>query len=281
MKLDRIGFAYNPTKEAALDLLARSEGWCQARGVAHWAAPAGERKALVDQLPNTGALVVLGGDGTFLRAARAVAEVDVPLLGVNLGKVGFLSKVETQGLEGVLAQLVEGDFRIEDRMALEATIHPGGRDEASETFFALNEIAVARGSLVRVCRLEVAIGPSHLATFTADGLVISSPTGSTGYSSSAGGPMVDPTSRNLVVTPIAGYLSAIKSVVVSPRHTVRCRVVDAYDVLMSVDGREDRRLAIGDVVSVCEMGRPIRLIEPNGAIPFWDLLRQKSELLPS
>ncbi len=281
MKLDRIGFAYNPTKEAALELRERAEGWCQLRGVAHWAAPAGELSTLVEQLPGTGALVVLGGDGTFLRAARAVAEVDVPLLGVNLGKVGFLSKVETGGLEAVLGQLVEGDFQQEDRMALEATIHPGGRDEAGETFFALNEIAVARGSMARVVRLEVEIGPSHLATFTADGLVISSPTGSTGYSFSAGGAIVDPTSRNLIVTPIAGYLTAIRSVVVSPRHTVRCRVVDAYDVLMSVDGREDRRLAIGDVVSVCEMGRPIRLIEPRGAVPFWDLLRQKSELLPS
>ena len=281
MKLDRIGFAYNPTKEAALELRERAEGWCQLRGIAHWAAPAGERKALVDELPGTGALVVLGGDGTFLRAARAVAEVDVPLLVVNLGKVGFLSKVKTEGLEAVLAQLVAGDFEIENRMALEATIHPGGRDETSETFFALNEIAVARGSLARVCRLEVEIGPSHLATFTADGLVVSSPTGSTGYSFSAGGPIVDPSSRNLIVTPIAGYLTAIRSVVVSPRHTVRVRVLDAYDVLMSVDGREDRRLAIGDIVSVCEMNRPIRLIEPRGAVPFWDLLRQKSELLPS
>ena len=76
MKLDRIGFAYNPTKEAALELRERAEGWCQMRGISHWAAPAGERKALVDELPDTGALVVLGGDGTFLRAARAVAEVD-------------------------------------------------------------------------------------------------------------------------------------------------------------------------------------------------------------
>jgi NAD+ kinase len=281
MKLDRIGFAYNPTKEAALELRERAEAWCHLRGIDHWAAPAGDRRALVAELPGTGALVVLGGDGTFLRAARAVAEVDVPLLGVNLGKVGFLSKVEAHGLEAVLAQLEAGEFRLEDRMALQATIHPGGRDEAAETFFALNEIAVARGSLVRVCRIEVEIGPSHLATFTADGLVVASPTGSTGYSFSAGGPILDPTSRNLIVTPIAGYLTAIRSVVVSPRHTVRCRVLDAYDVLMSVDGREDRRLAIGDVVSVCELGRPIRLIEPDGAVPFWDLLRQKSELLPS
>ena len=281
MTLNRLGFAYNPTKEAALDLRERAEGWCEVRGIAHWAAPAGELDALRDQLPETDALVVLGGDGTFLRAARAVAEVDVPLLGVNLGKVGFLSKVETHGLESVLGQVVGGDFTLENRMALEATIHPGGSAEPGERFFALNEIAVARGSLARVCRIEVEIGPSHLATFIADGLVVSSPTGSTGYSFSAGGPIVDPTSRNLVVTVIAGYLSAIRSVVVSPRHTVRLRVLDAYDVLMSVDGREDRRLAIGDVVSVCELERPIRFIEPAGAVPFWDLLRQKSELLPS
>lgn len=281
MKIERIGFAYNPTKEAALDLQERAEGWCSARGVDHWAAPAGDFQALVAGLPGTVALVVLGGDGTFLRAARAVAEVDVPLLGVNLGKVGFLSKVEAQGLEAVLDQLVAGEFDIEDRMALRATIHPGGGTEEGESFFALNEIAVVRGSMARVCRIEVEVGPSHLATFVADGVVVSSPTGSTGYSFSAGGPIVDPSSRNMVVTPIAGYLSAIRSIVVSPRHTVRCRVVDAYDVLMSVDGREDRRLSIGDVVAVCEMERPIRLIEPKGALPFWDLLRQKSELLPS
>jgi NAD+ kinase len=281
MKLERIGFAYNPTKEAALDLRERAEGWCEVRGIAHWAAPAGETQAVVRELPGTGALVVLGGDGTFLRAARAVAEVDVPLLGVNLGKVGFLSKVETGGMETVLGQLAAGDFTLEARMALRAEIHPAGRAEASETFFALNDVAVARGSLARVCRLEVEIGPSHLATFTADGLVVSSPTGSTGYSFSAGGPIVDPTSRNVIVTPIAGYLSAIKSVVVSPRHTVRIRILDAYDVLMSVDGREDRRLSVGDVVCVSELPASIRFIEPRGAVPFWDLLRQKSELLPS
>jgi NAD+ kinase len=281
MKLTRLGFAFNPTKRAALDLRERAEAWCRQKGVEHWAAPAGQCEAIVERLPGTAALIVLGGDGTFLRAARAVSESDVPLLGVNLGKIGFLSKVETAGLETVLGQIVEGDFTLEERMALQATIHPGGREEAGETFFALNEIAVVRGSLARVCRIEVEIGPSHMGTFIADGLVVSSPTGSTGYSFSAGGPGIDPTSRNLTVTPIAGYLTSIRSVVVSPRHTIRVRVADAYDVMLSADGREDRKLAIGDAVLIRELDRPIRLIEPPGALPFWDLLRQKSELLPS
>jgi len=121
----------------------------------------------------------------------------------------------------------------------------------------------------------------HVATFVADGLVIASPTGSTGYSFSAGGPILDPVSRNLVVTPIAAYLSAIRSVVVSPAQTVRCTVVDAYEALVSVDGREDIQVKVGDVVEVRATERPIRLIAPEGAQPFWDLLRHKVALLPS
>ncbi len=280
MKLERIGFAYNPTSEPAMRLRERAASWCQAHDVESWAAPAGELDTLLRELATTDVLFVLGGDGTFLRAASAVSEIDVPLLGVNVGKVGFLSKVEAQELETILAQVAGGDYRIEERMGLRASIIRGGQSDPGETFFALNDVSIARGSLARVCRLDVEIGPSHLATFVADGLIVSSPTGSTGYSFSAGGPIVDPTSRNLIVTPIAGYLSAIRSVVVSPRQTVRCRIVDAYEALVSIDGYQDRHLAVGDEVRVVALFRPIRFIEPRGALPFWDLLRQKVELLP-
>ena len=284
MTVARIGFAYNPTIEAAVELSARAAGWCQMRGIDEWQAPSSETETLLRELPSTDALVVLGGDGTFLRAARAVAEVDVPLLGINLGKVGFLSKAEASELEGGAPAIVAGEYRIDERLAIEGRILPGGRADgavAAARHFALNDIVIARGSLARVCRLDVEIDDSHLATFIADGLVVASPTGSTGYSFSAGGPILDPVSRNLVVTPIAAYLSAIRSVVVSPRQTVRCRVVDAYEALVSVDGREDLPIAVGDVVEVRALERPIRLIEPHGAQPFWDLLRHKVALLPS
>ncbi len=189
MSVGRIGFAYNPTNDAAIALRERAEAWCRDAGVGHWSAAAGELDTLRRQLPGTDVLVVLGGDGTFLRAAQGVAEVDVPLLGVNLGKVGFLSKAEAQELEPMLVQLVKGEFSVGERMALTGAILRGGR-ASGETFTALNDIVVARGSLARVVRLDVAIDASHLATFIADGLVISSPTGSTGYSFSAGGPVV-------------------------------------------------------------------------------------------
>ena len=225
--------------------------------------------------PTTDALVVLGGDGTFLRAVQAVAEVDVPLLGINLGKVGFLSKAEAGELESVLGR--------SSRPATSRSTTadgPRGRDPAGRAAGVADLHRAQRhrhrarlAGPGRAARR--AIDDSHLATFIADGLVVASPTGSTGYSFSAGGPILDPLSRNLVVTPIAAYLSAIRSVVVSPHQTVRCRVVDALR-----GARLDRRprgppVEVGDVVEVRALERPIRLIEPPAALPFWDLLRTK------
>jgi NAD+ kinase len=278
----RIGFAYNPTSEAASELRERAAGWLEMQGLTHWASAAADRETLHRELPGTDVLIVLGGDGTFLRAARAVIDDDVPLLGINVGKVGFLSKVEANELERVLGQLVAGDYALESRMAVEGRIIPGGDPAAAiDLHPALNDIVVARGSLARVVRVEVSIDGSHVATFVADGLVVASPTGSTGYSFSAGGPILDPTARNLVVTPIAGYLTTIRSVVVGPSAVVRCRILDALEALVSVDGREDLPIRVGDVVEVRAIERPIRFVEPVGSLPFWDLLRHKVELLPS
>jgi NAD+ kinase len=278
----RIGLAYNPTHPAARELRDRALTWCAGRSVEAWTTEADDLGALSASLPGSSALVVLGGDGTFLRAARAVALVDVPILGVNSGKIGFLSKAEAVDLEPVLDRLVSGDYTLEPRMLLETRILPGGVEEqATETHTPLNEAAIVRGAHARVVRLQVAVSGSHLATWTCDGLVVASPTGSTGYSFSGGGPILDPTSRNLVVTPIAAYMSALRSVVIGPQHAVRVRVVEAFDCLVSIDGRTDRPLAVGDVVHVEAGERPIRFVQPQGALPFWDLLRQKAALLPS
>ncbi len=286
----RFGFAYNPTISAALALRERAAAWCDSVGVAHWESPSEDTAALIEGLEDSVALIVLGGDGTFLRAAHSVAVVDVPILGVNVGKVGFLSKAEAGQLETVLDQIRHRDFALENRMALDiAIVHAGqvadGRSgpaaDGIDQYIALNDAAVVRGSQARVVRLKVAVDESHLATYVADGLVVATPTGSTGYSFSAGGPILDPTSRNLVVTPIAAYLSAIRSVVVSPLHTVRVEVVGAADVLVSIDGYVEVSLRPGDVIEARERPQPVRLIEPRGTLPFWDLLRRKAELLPS
>jgi NAD+ kinase len=278
----RIGFAFNPTSNGAVALRERAVAWSAANGIEHWVSEAADRETLGRQLPTTDVLVVLGGDGTFLRAAAAVARIDVPILGVNGGRVGFLSKVEPDALEAVLELLAAGRFTLEPRMLIEARIQRSqGGGPADEVHIALNDAAVVRGSQARVVRLELSVDGTHVATYICDGIVVSSPTGSTGYSNSAGGPILDPIARNLVVTPIAAYLAAIRSIVVSPRHTVTVRVIDAFDCLVSIDGYEDIPLLIGDAVQVRARERPIHVVEPETAMPFWDLLRRKAQLLPS
>ena len=276
--MTRLGLAYNPTRAATFELRDRAMAWCNERGIGVWALESNDQQGLVDRLPQTDCLIVLGGDGTFLRAARALAVVDVPVLGVNSGRVGFLSKAEPDALEQVLGELVAGDYAFEPRMMLEARIEGG---PVSGPFAALNDAAVVRGSQVRVVHLEVTIGGSHVATWIADGVVVATPTGSTAYSFSAGGPILDPTARNLVVTPIAAYLSAVRSIVVGPQHPVRLRVIDGGDCMVSIDGREDHALSVGHAVEVRALERPLRLVEPAGALDFWELLRRKAALLPA
>jgi NAD+ kinase len=281
--MKRIGFAFNPTKPAAVELRDRALDWCRGKGVEGWACESGATPQLVEQLKDADCLIVLGGDGTFLRAARALAQVDVPVLGINSGRIGFLSKVEPVGLESTLADLTADRYEIEARMMLEATLMRAGDagHAPAGAFAALNDAAIVRGAEARVLHLDVAIDDSHLASYIADGVIVATPTGSTAYSFSAGGPILDPTARNLIVTPVAAYLSSIRSIVVGPAHTVRVRLVDGPPGIVSIDGRDDYPVDVGDAVEIRALQRPMRFIEPAGALRFWDLLRQKAALLPA
>jgi len=281
--MKRLGIVYNATNPLAVALQERAVTWCTRHELAVWIASGADVALIRTHLPGTELLLILGGDGTILRAVSALTTTDVPLLGVNTGKVGFLAKAEADQLEAVLGQVRDGAFDIEPRMALDVSIVPdpaGTTPTTAAHYAALNEAAIVRGSLARLIRVDVNIDETHLATYRADGLVVATPTGSTGYSFSAGGPILDPSSRNLVVTPIAAYLAGIHSVVVSPRHTVTVRVEAAHDVMVSIDGQTDLPLAVGDSVRVRARERPMRFMQPHGTPSFWDLLRQKVELLP-
>ncbi len=278
--MKRIGFAYNPTQESAHELRERGIGWCVAHGVETWAAPAEETDRYRQELATTDAIVVLGGDGTFLRAAGAIADTDVAILGVNLGKVGFLSKAEHDDLERVLQLLKAGDYDLEPRLTLDVRIFRADGRADDRSYLALNEAAVVRGRRAQVMRVTVDVGDSRMATYVCDGVVVASPTGSTGYSFSAGGPIIEPTSRNLVVTPIAAYLTPLRSSVVGSQHVVSVTVEAAYDCQVSIDGHDDVELHVDDRVEVRARPKPINFIQPHGALRFWDLLRQKAQLLP-
>ena len=275
----RIGFAHNPHSERAPALLERGRAWCRENGVETWEAPGDARDLIGSELHSTDLVCVLGGDGTFLRTARAIGGTGVPALGINLGRVGFLAKVESDDLERALGQVAEGDYQVEDRFRIAARLVRA--DGSSEDHACLNEVVVARGSRVRMIQLEVEVSGSHLATYVADAVVVATPTGSTAYSFSAGGSILDPRLRNMVITPVAAYLSPLHSVVAGEDHEVDLTLREAHDgALVSLDGQVDLPMAVGDRVEVRALPEPLRMIEPTGSTPFYDLLRTKASLLP-
>ena len=277
--LGRIGFVVSRYNPDAAAVLARGRAWCTTHDVRAWDAVADDEARLSTELPGTDLVAVLGGDGTFLRVARAIGDSEVPALGVNLGRVGFLAKVEPDELESALDGIAAGRHTIAERMRLSATVH---RREGEPTVEAcLNEVVIARAAQVRLIQVEVEVSGSHLATYLADGVVVATPTGSTAYSYSAGGALIDPRLRNLVITPVAAYLSAIHSVVAGEDHRVRLHLREAFGgAVVSFDGQRDVPIEVGEWVEVQALPVPLRLVEPEGSTPFYDLLRTKASLLP-
>lgn len=278
-RLERIGFAVSRYNPQATEALERGRAWCAAHGIAAWDAVADDEVRLAAELPGSDLVTVLGGDGTFLRVARAIGDSQVPALGVNLGRVGFLAKVEPDDLETALDGIAAGRYTLAERMRLGATIER--RDGGQLSAACLNEVAVARAAQVRLIQVEVEVSGSHLATYLADAVVVATPTGSTAYSYSAGGAVVDPRLRNLVITPVAAYLSAIHSVVAGEDHLIRLSLREAFGgAVVSFDGQRDVPLEVGESVEVRALPIPLRLVEPDGSTPFYDLLRTKASLLP-
>jgi NAD+ kinase len=275
----RIGFAFNPHSQRVPALLERGRAWCRANGVEAWDAPGDAHDRIGSELATTDLVCVLGGDGTFLRTARAIGGSGVPALGINLGRVGFLAKVESDELERALSQVAEGDYQVEERFRIAARLVR--IDGSTEDHACLNEVVVARGSRVRMIQLEVEVSGSHLATYVADAVVVATPTGSTAYSFSAGGSILDPRLRNMVITPVAAYLSPLHSVVAGEDHEVDLTLREAQEgALVSLDWQADLPMSVGDRVEVRALPEPLRMLEPTGSTPFYDLLRTKASLLP-
>jgi NAD+ kinase len=275
----RIGFVHNPTNADARAVLSRALAWSEAHHVDSWDAAAEDQDAVAASCAGTELVCVLGGDGTFLRTAQVIGDSGVPALGVNLGRVGFLAKVETDGLERALDQVLAGDYSVEERLRISARLVR--RDGSHETHACLNEVVMARGKRVRMIQVEVDVSGSHLATYVADGVVVATPTGSTAYSFSAGGAILDPRLRNMIITPVAAYLTSLHSVVAGEEQVVTLQLRHAPGgAVVSVDGQWDVPLADGDRVEVRALPEPFRLLEPTGSTPFYDLLRTKASRLP-
>jgi NAD+ kinase len=223
--------------------------------------------------PRPAALVIsVGGDGTFLRAARVASEVGAPVLGVKVGRMGFLTEVGPEDAEPLLRAFLSGTAAVEERLAVTAETERGDGIEAQ---WALNEIMVEKRARHRLVRLAVWVDGDYVTTFSADGVIVATPTGSTAYSFSARGPIVAPGVDCLVLTPIAAHMVFDRSFVLDAEQQVTLEVRGDEPGLLSADGRESLELPVGSRIRIRASSRPARLVRREGAPGFLTLVRQK------
>jgi len=220
-------------------------------------------------------IVSLGGDGTMLRAAREAVKRGIPLIGVNLGRMGFLASAEAGNLKAAVEALQSGDYTIELRMMLDGAATIQGEPLASAT--ALNEVVIEKPTPSKVVDVEVLVGDEEVARYTADGFIIATSTGSTAYSLSAGGPVVEPELNVMVLTPVCPHSIRWRSVVVAPTRPVTVRLVDGGGAL-SADGRHVVQLPPAAAVTVQPHKEPLRLVRLAGDGGFF--LRFQSRFGP-
>jgi NAD+ kinase len=217
-------------------------------------------------------LLVFGGDGSMLRVMREMDGASTPILGVNVGRLGFLTAVPSNDLPKALDKVWKNDFEIESRSLLEAR---GERRGKKISLLALNDIVISRGTAPRMIELEVTVNDKILTCYRCDGLIISSPTGSTAYSLSAGGAIVSPDAQVFAITPICPHTLSNRSVIVSSSAIVRVKVVSKNaETTVTADGQVHAELVAGDIITIRKSKRAAQLLHPGGS-SFFDTLRRK------
>ena len=274
MKVGVIGHRGYPELDA---MLAALESEADALGASLLFEPGLRDEGGKEQLVSASQIDVvlsLGGDGTLLRTARFLAGAAVPILGVNLGRLGFLTSCSAGDLSTALAVVVAGDYDVDERMALQASTSRGN-GSAADSWHALNDIVMHKGGFARMLSVRVSVDGEPLGAYNCDGIVVASPTGSTAYSLSAGGPLVTPSLDSIIVTPISAHALAIRPIVLPPGVTVLLETVDGpEEVLITVDGQAGTELASGDTLSVRRAPEPVRIVRFPGN-SFFDRLRVK------
>jgi NAD+ kinase len=228
---------------------------------------------MLDAPEKLDALLTLGGDGTLLRGARLIASHQVPILGINMGRLGFLTCCPADGLTQALEHLSKTEYLTETRMALVATL--GGAKDKAHSWVALNDVVVHKGGVARVVSLRVGVNGEPIATYAADGVVISTPTGSTAYSLSAGGPVVFPTLESILVTPVSPHTLAIRPLLLPSTSEVTVQPEDgSAEILVTVDGQSGATFGAGETLRVRRAERGILIIR-FPSTTFFATLRKK------
>jgi len=277
-KSKRVAVIAKRVSREALETAAELAGWLQRRGIEVAVDEAlrelwdpGE-DGLFDPSGDYDLVVVLGGDGTLLSVARNL-EKEVPVLGANLGNLGFLTEVRRNELYPALLRVLKGDYEVEERTLLDVTLK--STDGEKKTYRVLNDAVINKSALARIVELMLEVDGKRVANYRSDGLIISTPTGSTAYNLSADGPIVSPTLPVVVLTPICPHTLSQRPIVVPGASTIEVTLVtDQEEVYLTLDGQEGTAMKVGDTISVRRSDAVVRLVRVTDRT-FYDSLRDK------
>jgi NAD+ kinase len=278
--MKRIGIISKPRKREAEEVLKGLLAWLSSRGVESildesTAGLLGQTSPhRKEEIPGmVDLLLVLGGDGTLISVARWVGEKGPPILGVNLGSLGFLTEITLDELYPMMERILSGDYRVDDRTMIETFVRRRGEDIVRHT--VLNDVVINKGALARMIQMETTVDGVYLNTFRADGLIVSSPTGSTAYSLSAGGPIVSPSVKALVISPICPHTLTNRPIVLPEDAVIEVTLLtDQEDVLVTLDGQSGYPLHYQDTVVIRRAEGTLKLIlSPEK--DYYQVLRQK------
>lgn len=274
-----IGIIVNLTKDKYLDITRSIIGWIECRGGNIMLS---EGVASTMQKPQYGYpekkiyeqsdfIIVLGGDGTILGVARDVAQYETPLLGINLGHLGFLAEVEVKEIYNSLEMAYCGNIKIDKRLMLQASVD----GDSKKNYYCLNDAVIARGTLSRLITMNIYINDDYVTTISGDGLIIATPTGSTAYSLSAGGPIVSPNISAMLLTPICPHTLNSRSIVISDNETIKIELIRKHgEAYFTIDGQEGYRIEEGENIIIKKAPFATNLIKlPSRS--FFDVLKTK------
>ncbi len=244
MSPNHVGILFHPYIPATRTVAGEIGDYLEKRGVVTWVASSWDEPTARRHLAQTDLLIALGGDGTLLRAGRLAAGYGVPILGVNMGRLGFLAEVSPDNWREDLERVLAGEYWLEKRLLLDAEVHRDG--QVLGTYRALNDVVVSRGTLARVIRVTAHVDGGRLTTYVADGVIVATPTGSTGYALAAGGPILPPQLKNMLIIAIAPHLSLDRAVVLSEGSEVWLDVETDHQVILTVDGQFEVEMRHGD-----------------------------------
>lgn len=268
--LRRVAILYNPFSSVSIERSAKLAEWLRSRDIAVWRGVSQEARDTPGVLNDADLMVAMGGDGTVLRAARLCFPLDIPVLAVALGHLSFMAEVQPDEIEQAIELVDQGGGWYDERALIRASLYR--QDIRIADFTALNEIVLSRSEISRIVNVQVSVDSSPLTTYHADGVLVATATGSTAYALAAGGPIVDPRSRALLLVGIAPHLSRVPSMVLHEDAVVTLQLRSRHHANLAIDGRENLSLQEGDEVVVRRSPRVCTFVRLRPSSQFYSHL---------